>query len=341
MKKSMFLLGIATVALASCTNEEVVEVAENRAIQFDSFVNNATRVTEIGTLSTFYAFGVNAADNSGWTDLFDNDQVNVTGSDGKPTETRYWAVGKEHRFAAYSDGNNKNENVNYDVTNQKLTFNSYTPDNKKDLIAAIPAAISGTTVVAGYSEKVSLTFQHLLSQVKFTFSTDAAKDVYTLAITNLKINAVKTATGTYTYNASGNQIDWTTGTSTGVYEFDDIEDVASVSPETPSCFVIPQGSTNTLNVTFDASLTDTSNDVIGVGKFTATLGYNGTTPATSNTWEPGYRYNYTATINGDDLHDPDEEDPEVTLKPIEFTVTVDEWENTDPVDTPITPESSK
>lgn len=61
MKKSLFVLGVAVAALASCTQSEVLEVAENRAIQFNTFVNNNTKaVTEINAadgLTSFYVFG--------------------------------------------------------------------------------------------------------------------------------------------------------------------------------------------------------------------------------------------------------------------------------------------
>ncbi len=48
MKKSFFVLGVAVAALASCTNEEVVDMPQSRAIQFGTFVNHSTRssVTE-------------------------------------------------------------------------------------------------------------------------------------------------------------------------------------------------------------------------------------------------------------------------------------------------------
>lgn len=47
MRKSILLLA-AAAALASCTQSEVLEVAENRAISFDPFVGKATRAaTEI------------------------------------------------------------------------------------------------------------------------------------------------------------------------------------------------------------------------------------------------------------------------------------------------------
>ena len=43
MKKSLLMLGAAAMMLASCTQNEVVEVAESRAIGFDAFVNNNTK----------------------------------------------------------------------------------------------------------------------------------------------------------------------------------------------------------------------------------------------------------------------------------------------------------
>lgn len=68
----MFMLGVAVAALASCTQNEVMEVAEGRAIQFNTFVNNNTKtVTEVpsGTLasSEFYVFGNYGTDQSTWT----------------------------------------------------------------------------------------------------------------------------------------------------------------------------------------------------------------------------------------------------------------------------------
>lgn len=340
MKKSLFVLGVAVAALASCTNEEVMDVAENRAIGFNAFVGNNTRalVTEVtkDNLSGFYVFGATSDDSNNWATSFNN--TNVTGGtvDGSstwtPAQEAYWQLGQAHRFAAYADGNNgSNANVTYTPADQKLTFASYTPDNTKDLIAAIPAEVASATVVADYNTAVALSFYHMLSQVKFTFSTDAA-DAYTLAITDIKItNAVKTATGTCTYAAGTPTIDWTTSTSTGEYTFDDITDVASTvsgNNHSTNCLVIPQDNTNSLNVTFTANLSD-DNGVIGTGNFTAPLSYTaGTGPAgtINNTWTPGFIYNYTATITGEQLTDP--ENPDENLIPIKFTVTtVDAWDN--------------
>ena len=55
MKTNLFLLGMAVAAFSSCTNEEVTDVAQNRAIKFNQFVENNTReVQEVESLSSFY-----------------------------------------------------------------------------------------------------------------------------------------------------------------------------------------------------------------------------------------------------------------------------------------------
>ena len=61
MKKSFLMLGVAVAALASCSNEEVVDMPQSRAIQFETFVNHSTRssVTETTeeNLNKFFVFG--------------------------------------------------------------------------------------------------------------------------------------------------------------------------------------------------------------------------------------------------------------------------------------------
>ena len=46
MKKSLFMLGAAIVALSSCTQDEVLNVNENRVISFESHVNKSTRAVK-------------------------------------------------------------------------------------------------------------------------------------------------------------------------------------------------------------------------------------------------------------------------------------------------------
>lgn len=79
MKNSLFLLGAAAVvALSSCTKNEVLEVAENRAIGFDAFVNNNTRAEADVTsdkIAKFWVFGGYEQAASTWVDFYTNVQV--------------------------------------------------------------------------------------------------------------------------------------------------------------------------------------------------------------------------------------------------------------------------
>ena len=123
MKNRLFLLGIAVAALSSCSNEELTDVAQNRAIKFNPFVNNNTKaVTELNTkgLSSFYVFGnfktTNGSDNYEGNKIFNNE---------KQDTPYYWVTGKTYIFGAYADGDGGNlPNASFSAQNKTLTFPS-------------------------------------------------------------------------------------------------------------------------------------------------------------------------------------------------------------------------
>lgn len=327
MKKSFLMLGVAAMALASCTQNEVVEYADSRAIQFDAFVGKSTRaVTELETrgLTQFNVFayhGINTVD-------YNNVAVTGNSTSGwTPTANAYWQAGNAYEFAAYS---NQNEAITSDVSfaNKTLTFTSYMV-NGKDLVAA-QTSVASQSDVNSYTA-VNLTFYHMLSQIKFTFTNSDAAE-YNLAISNIKITAGKTANGTFTMTDLGApSITWNaTDSNNGVYTIADITDIAkgaNRSTASESLLILPQN-TDDLKVTFTATLTDAGGTKIAEGNFEAPLDIDGN--AQTSNWVPGYRYNYTATLNGGDVP-VDPTDPDVKPKKIEFTsIEVDGWENSNP-----------
>ncbi len=330
MKKSFLMFGVAAMALASCTQNEVVEYAENRAIQFDTFVNNNTRaVTELKAenLTKFNVFAYHGAN------TVDYNNVLVTGSNSSgwtPAANAYWQAGNAYEFAAYS---NQNEAITSEpgvsFANKTLTFTGYEVAGK-DLVAA-QTSVALQTDVNSYTA-VNLTFYHMLSQIKFTFTNSDADD-YTLKISKIKITAGKTAKGEFKMNEGGTPaISWTDA-SNGEYTITDIADIAngpSESTASESLLILPQSTTG-LKVTFTARLTDAGNNVIATGNFEAPLKIS---EDGGDAWKPGYRYNYIAELNGSDVPvnpvDPsepgDEEDPKPTV--IQFNVVeVDSWED--------------
>lgn len=318
MKKSFLMFGVAAMALASCTQNEVVEYAENRAIQFDTFVNNNTRaVTPVVSLTNFYVFGeFGDVEGTYGSQVYAN-ELNTT--------THYWVASKYYSFGAYANGEaGKIENATFDANAKKLIFPGYTPNDEQDLVVATNALKAKDDVTT--NDEVSLNFKHMLSQVKFTFKTTDA-DAYTLKISDLRINnAVTTATGTYTDGV----IDWTTEPKTGNYDYTEITDVAVEENNYTASevkLVIPQKNTNSLKVTFKATISG-SGLAERSSTFTADLAYAvGTVSGTeANTWTPGFVYNYVATINADQI------DPILVNQKIEFTPTVTPWKDANETD---------
>lgn len=131
---------------------------------------------------------------------------------------------QEVPFGAYSNGGNKIENAEFNATSRVLTFPNYSVDNTKDLIVAIPQEVTAKEANNG---PVNLSFYHMLSQVKFTFKNTDAYD-YTMKISDIKVNAVKTTNVTATYAESGKpDINWTTqSVSTEDYDFGALGDIA-------------------------------------------------------------------------------------------------------------------
>lgn len=318
MKRSLFLLGMAAAVLSSCTNEDVVDVAQNRTIRFDTFVNNNTRaVTEVTTenLSSYYLFG-KYGDVTGYYSVlvFDNEPSSAIA---------YWTANKYYAFGAYANGNgNQIDNATFDANTGKLTFPGYTPDDEKDLVAATARAEAGADVTN--KDAVPLQFAHMLSQVKFTFKTKVA-DSYTIKISDLKFNAINTADGSYSKTTeSTGTIDWTENTSNGDYTYKVMFDIANKDMDYTDSdvkLVIPQGNTDQISVTFTATLSGPGIDGEVNKEFTANLGYEAgsISDTEANTWTPGYRYNYTATINADNIKDD--------LKEIKFETEVTPWKD--------------
>lgn len=311
MKKSLFLLGVAVAALTSCTNNEVMEVAENRAIGFSSFVGNttkaATEFTGSATSADIYVIGF-YGENNGTLDqsVFKNELGSTL---------YYWNAGKDYIFGAYADGKGgKFDGVDFDATNSKLTFNNYTPSTK-DLVAAVSDKVQNVT--AASQGAVSLNFKHMLAQVGFTFNTQVGQE-YTLAISDIQIEkAIKTAKGTYIKN--GNVIKWegnATSEDEASYTYASITDLANGTTNSNSEYnlVIPQDVSD-IKVTFTASISGVGIDPAKTRDIEVVL------PTTSvSTWEAGYKYNYTTTINADDITED--------LQPIEFIVeTIPTWTN--------------
>lgn len=323
MKRSLFMLGVAVAALSGCSQSEILEVAEGRAIGFSSFVNNNTRaVNEVtkDNLSQYYVFGnYGSGGASDWTGQAFNNELNTT--------LYYWQPSMTYRFGAYADGNGgkiASSAVSFDAENSKLAFTNYNPDDTKDLVAAVTGDETADTYIASSGTKVPLNFKHLLSQVKLTFTSTAAA-TYKLTISDVRIaEAVSTCTGEYTTTGVTWDTDGTTTKKGYVYDFFETEgkEISSEVSQYQSKLVIPQSGTELLYVYFTATIKGEkpSGSKIFTKNFRAALGHTAA-DVDANAWEPSYCYNYIANVEIKDIVDnPD------NLVEINFKVTgVEEW----------------
>lgn len=303
MKKSILLLGLAVAAMTSCTNDEVMsELQESpKAINFDSFVNKATRaVTPTdANISKFYAYAYYGADQT----VFDGEEVTKSGDKWDYTNKAYWTQ-NVYQFAAYADGNNGAALEDVAFADGTLTIPSYTVTDAKDLVADVITKDNSNFGVA--AQDVQFTFEHLLTKVKFNIINTSAD--YKMKITALTVTGAKatgkvdvTATGAvWTGDANANAVTYTPVAASADYiaKYDNNSETCKVSSE--EMFVMPQGLTN-VKFSITATFYDDNDQVVATKTFTnaAFAGKNRTdndTKEAVDTWAPGTSYEYTLSL---------------------------------------------
>ena len=329
--KKIFLIGLTAAAMmASCSNDETVEMAQQKAISFsNAFVNNGTRSSvdpsfNSDNLKDFavYGFAENAQN-------FKGEKVykKVEGTNTwKYDNLQYWVPGNTYTFGAIAPhsvaANVSNVTLPTGATKVEMEVAFTNTDDVKqvDLLHAAPAQIAGTAVTPTYKAAVSMTFYHQLSKVKFSFENAVGAGHY-VKVKDVKItNAYKTGTWKVTgepANTWSNQADKTLELNFGnVVANGATANVAAniAFNETLESYyeklMIPMDASATYTVTFTVDLC--AGDAVLKSK-------TFTTQISGVEFKLGYCYDFKASLNADNITD----DP---LKPIEFTVIkVEDW----------------
>ena len=306
--KKLFLMSMAAVALlASCSNDETVEMApNNNAIGFASFVDKSTKATDL-TLANLGSIEV-----YGWrgSDCIFNKQkveVNATSGVGTYTPLKYWEAGYTYTFEAFAPFDKQNVSILAKKDGSQITF---TNDAVTDLLHAKAADVTTASPLSDQPSAVSFTFKHLLSRVKFTFkNTFPANAAAKITVTNVKItNAYKTGVIT----PAATDAAWTVSNNDLEVSFasTDVADLVAGTgaAATEHMYLIPA-----------TSPSYTVNFTVTLNQGGMSTNYNHTATITTD-MEMGKSYNFVASLNENNVS-PD------PLKPIEFKATLSNWED--------------
>lgn len=312
MKKNLFLIGLAAIGMlfASCSNDETVEVAKNQnGIQFKSFVNNSTRATDLTTanLADFQVWGIMKKDNQ-IGKPFVGTQVTKAGGAWSYGVPVYWEKGYQYSFVAVAPAD-AFDMVEAPADYQdygKVKFNNGRGDtdllwafNDKGLVTwdgdVCPAA-------------VDLTFNHMLSRVRFNF-VNAMDDGSLLTVKDVTITNACTE-GTVQLIADNAGLAWAAEGNAALL-FEDAAETGfaqNAACTTGHKYMIP--TTKAYNVTF--TVERVHNGVVDTYEHSVNL--------TEMEMESGKSYQFKAEFTSQNIN------PDGALCPIVFTADVNGWD---------------
>lgn len=318
--KRLFIIGLAAMGLAltGCNNDETVEMAKGKAIGFSSFVGKSTRATDvtIAELGSMEVYGWRSDAQGVDVQIFDKQEVTVAATgEGTYSPLRYWEANYTYNFEAIAPKAGVN-GVEFAAAKEggKITFtNNATTDllYAKAAEKVMPEKITNASV-----SKVGFTFLHQLARVKFTFMNAFPENAAAkISVKNVKITNAY-SNGTTTPAATENAANWTATEPNLVVAFAPAGQgltglVAGTGKgETEHMYLIPTAKEEAYIVTFTVTLDQSG----------ATTDYNHSVTI-KTTQVKGNSYNYIAKIDASNINP----DPEGQLYPIEFTATVEKW----------------
>lgn len=300
MKKYLYI-AIAAATLASCSQDEVMDVAEKEAISFGNvYVGKSTRAVDpsysSNTIKSFRLFGtvnnVNIYNNvlvENKKSADSNEEAGY-GNEWYCPVTQYWISDADYKFVAIVDGG-KSGVTNTTIEGGMPTSITYTADGITDLLCK-------TVTRKNDHSMVDFEFSHLLSKAKFTVdNTTPDATMYQHEIIGLKISNAYSANSYNVVNAS-----WGTATpAVDGQSFDDIV-VANTTEDTECAnekLLIPGLTSATVEFThilYYLTKDDQGNDVKKEVKRTAYTGENALTAAITGGMKANYSYNFTFSV---------------------------------------------
>jgi hypothetical protein len=196
MKKNLFLLSVAMLALTACNNDAVLEKntssTQQKEIAFEAIATPATRAAvNVATMPTSYTLKVAAYDATAGANYFEG--TSFTYSNSQWTGGRYWPFTTAViNFLAYTHFDN--------ITSGGFCTNDYADfacltmaDNstlQNDLMyAAGQGSVTGGNSYA-YPENVPMTFKHAQAWIQFTIKAGTAASIGKITVDSITLNQV-------------------------------------------------------------------------------------------------------------------------------------------------------
>lgn len=331
MNKAIYFVAAASLALASCSNDETLDMGNQKGISFRTVAGLNSRVAEV-TQSNLKGMSVTAFENGADAAYFTD--VNYTREGQTNTfvsNPEYnWLRGKTLYFLALAtsaDAWDAAKTVTFDkATNTyKTVLTDYTPDadisKHQDLMIGTASGTENND-----ANGLDLTLKHILSQIEVRAKNTNAAYVY--SIKGVRIVAVK---GTGTYTSTESITPWTPKDNSRVkYEvvYDDAKELTAemsvMKAEGDNAMLIPQrvdgwitgadiandfdsytGGTY-ISLLLNVKSASTGKYIYPAGSTEEAKTYGWAAVSTNNTrWDSGRKYIYTLDLsNGCGSVDP-------------------------------------
>ncbi|MBR5802899.1 MAG: fimbrillin family protein [Bacteroidaceae bacterium] len=323
MKKLMYTV-LAASALVACNNEETLDMQSPYAIDFAGpSIENATRagVAEDPslTVNNIQGFDVWAFMDEPKGKVLVGEDVTKNGDEWTYLHTQYWLPNHTFYFGALAPMNSANWSLNTENANT-LGVGTVTFENKNGSEDLIYAATSVTTEadINKVPGKVGLTFNHLLSKLKFSFKNGFPNENTRLVVRGITMQVPsKGSINLAVENWWDNIDDWTLATNAAplTLEFGNVGELSNTNAQcNVERFTIPTDGNYTYNITFTVDLY--------MGELPAHT-FNETSVVTGVALEMGKAYNFNATLDASNLG----------ISPILFNVDeIEEWDENNGVE---------
>lgn len=320
-------MAVAAVAmLASCSNDETTGKAVNgNTIKFDGFVNKSVKgaANDLNntTFTSFQVWGL-MSDGEQTGTPFNGTTVTKSGSDWTYNGNVYWENGYNYSFVAIAPAGFGTFNAPSTV-GEWGSIDFENGEGTTDLIYDIDDTyVTDAVSTEGQCPAaINLTFNHLLSRVKFAFENamddGSTINVTAVTITNANTKATATLGATATWALADDNKVAALSFGDVILDAEATDYAAGAAKATDHKYMIPA----------------TSADQKYVVTFVVTRHHSGVTDQYDHEvelpvveMEQGKSYQFTAELNAQNITGGDPDDPDnPQLCPIQFTATVSDW----------------